>query len=208
MGKKGILSLTIPKLSDTAKVTSTHSPCFRFSSDKRLNAEQMALAKQAARRQGEMASKQKKPKNTKNSTICTTAYRILSASVFWTSRSRYKTWRIASRSDSWREPRLTCWAISVSSQTHDEVLLHGRAPQSRGWAQSPATAPHAFESTPSPISLATVLLVAFLLFLTGSLFSREKSSKELSLRWDHRSQSLMPSAEPSPRVLPQPLTSG
>lgn len=146
--KEGILSLTIPKLSDTVKVTSTHSPCFGLLSDKRLNVEQTALANQAARRQGEMASKQKRPKNAKNSTICTTAYRIRSASVFWTSWSRYKTWRITSRSDSWRELRLTCWAISVSSQTHVEVLLHGRASQSRGWAQSPATVPRALKALP------------------------------------------------------------
>ena len=60
--QKAFFPLPSPKLSDTAKVTSPYSPSIRLLSDKKLS------RKQAAIRQVEAASKQKRPKKLKNPT--------------------------------------------------------------------------------------------------------------------------------------------
>lgn len=69
-----------------------------------------------------------------------TAYLILSSSAFWTCWSRYRTWRMASRSNSLRAFRSTSWAISspFSLIQVGRASLHGpsaRALQMSGGGQ-------------------------------------------------------------------------
>lgn len=105
-----------------------------------------------------------------------TAYRILSSSMFWTAWSRYRTWRMTSRSKSWREFRLTSRAIpSVVRSPTSSVTPWPSTPVLCVSSERPGE-PHVLESAPSPISLATVSLVAlfFPLFNCVTLLRRRK----------------------------------